>query len=120
MEAFRTQTAPLGPLHAVTTLYERGWEYDGEPEFQSFIGARFERADLVIRVIQDPGENLAFNAVAMPDELQQVLAQIGPTEFACWDFALGKAVRIDLVQDPEGRASLDIRGQYGSVRAKRV
>jgi CubicO group peptidase (beta-lactamase class C family) len=109
----------LGAFRAATTMHYRSFIYQGNPELLSFIDLRFDKGDVLLRVIHEVSGRVALNAVRQQPGAEAVLAPSPRGGYTAWEPRLGSTVRIDFTGKGDARA-MRLTGGAGTVVATRA
>jgi CubicO group peptidase (beta-lactamase class C family) len=102
-----------GLLKNVSTVYQRAFVFEGDPETQTFLHLQFEHGDAIVRVIHLNDGTLALNPVQTPASETVIGPSIGG--FSTWDMTLGSSAVVDFDKSSAGKERLNIRGAHGVV-----
>lgn len=103
-----------GALQGIATLHYRSFVRDGVPELQSFVRLRFEKNDVVLRVMHRPSGKVEIDRLRAPEGIEAVLAPSPQGGYTIWEPRLGSAVRVDFAEK-----SVRLTGSAGTVIATR-
>jgi CubicO group peptidase (beta-lactamase class C family) len=103
-----------GALQDTTTMHYRSFVRDGVPELQSFLRLRFEKNDVVLRVMHRPSGKTEIDRLRTPEGIEAVLAPSPQGGYTIWEPRLGSCVRVDFAEN-----SVRLTGSAGTVIATR-
>jgi hypothetical protein len=114
------EMAALGSLRDLRTLLQFCGDFDGQQELQSYIGLRFERGDVLVRVLKDPGGRVYIDGARPPQRMEAILAPIADSTYSAWEFKLGTGTRFDFQTAADQSARVFLRGRVAKVEAIRL
>jgi CubicO group peptidase (beta-lactamase class C family) len=102
-------TKTNGALKSVSTVYQRAFVFDGQPETQTFLHLEFDHGDTILRAIHLSNGTLQMNPVQIPATSETV---IGPSlqGFTSWDITLGLSAGVKFDKTSDGKERITLYG----------
>lgn len=113
LQRFLIRFIAMGKLQNVSTIHQKWFSFENQPELQSFILLQFEKGKAVVRFTHLPNGKFGFRQTNT-DGIELLLAPMQKNEFVTWDFTLNTSAKIIF---DENNSQIKIQSQYGEVIA---
>jgi CubicO group peptidase (beta-lactamase class C family) len=104
----------LGTFETGRTVYQRGYDFSGRPEIQSFLHVHFSAGDALVRVLQLSTGATNFDARPLPPLVEMPLAANAAGVPTAWNFQWGNATQM-IARVENGSTMIELRGSRGSI-----
>jgi CubicO group peptidase (beta-lactamase class C family) len=114
------QAASLGQLRDLRTLWQSLRDIDGQQELQSYIALRFERGEMLLRVLRNAAGRVFIDSPRLPNRFEAILAPIVDSTYSAWDFKLGTGTRFVFNTTAAQGTIVKLCGRVATIEAVRI